>query len=83
MATELAQRRSAQPPDSFRDQRLIATGNPAAINATAQGVLDDILTTGVRQPMIGGNFAGGYKVIAPNGRFAVYDKSGVFQYFGE
>jgi Pretoxin HINT domain len=61
----------------------LLSGNPAAINATAQGVLDDILTTGVRQSMTGGRFAGGYKVVAPDGRFAVYDNSGVFQYFGE
>ena len=49
----------------------------------AQGVLDELLTTGVRQPVVAGNFKGGYRIVAPDGRFAVYDKSGVFQYFGE
>jgi hypothetical protein len=62
-----------------------AAGNPAQINAAAQDALDDILTDpgSVVLPKTSGNFAGGFEVIAPDGRKAVYDANNVFQYFGE
>jgi hypothetical protein len=61
------------------------SGNPAQINATAQGILDDILTApgSVVVPKTSGNFAGGFEVIAPDGRKAVFDANNIFQYFGE
>lgn len=33
-------------------------------------------------PKTSGNFVGGYEVIAPTGQTAVFDKDGVFRYFG-
>jgi hypothetical protein len=47
--------------------------------------LDDILTApGSRvDDVASGNFAGGFRVIAPDGRGATFDSAGKFQYFGE
>jgi hypothetical protein len=61
------------------------SGNVATKNATGQNILDDILTTpGTTRSLItGGNFKGGTRFTAPDGRQAIFDKNGVFQYFGE
>ena len=62
----------------------VASGSPAAISQRAQGQLDDILTSaGTRTaPITGGRFAGGSYYIAPDGRGAAFDASGVFRCFG-
>jgi len=60
------------------------SGGPSAINEAGQNALDDILTDPgtVRSVMPGGNFAGAPVFISPSGVGAVFDGSGVFQYFG-
>jgi hypothetical protein len=54
------------------------------ISRTGQEQLDDILTyPGTRiEDITKGNFVGGKYFIAPDGRGAAFDSSGVFQYFG-
>jgi hypothetical protein len=61
------------------------TGNVAQKNATAQAILDEILSSPGRRMVRkkSGDFVGGFEVIAADGRMAVFDKFGVFQYFGE
>jgi hypothetical protein len=62
----------------------VPKGSPSMISKTGQEQLDDILTApGTRtEPITKGNFAGGRYYIAPDGRGAAFDPSGVFQYFG-
>ncbi len=61
------------------------SGNTAAKNATGQRILDDILTDPgtTRSLVTGGHFKGGTRFTASDGRQAVFDKNGVFWYFGE
>ena len=61
------------------------SGNTAAKNATGQRILDDILTDPgtTRSLVTGGHFKGGTRFTAADGRQAVFDKNGVFWYFGE
>jgi len=62
----------------------VASGAPATISRLGQEQLEDILTSaGTRAvDIVKGNFAGGRYYIAPDGRGAAFDSSGVFQYFG-
>jgi RHS repeat-associated protein/uncharacterized repeat protein (TIGR01451 family) len=62
----------------------VATGSRADINRLGQGQLDDILTAPgtVTRGVTGGNFPGGRYYIAPDGRGALFDANGTFQYFG-
>jgi len=62
----------------------VPTGSPRTISRIGQTQLDDVLTfPGTRVSNIQmGNFAGGRYYIAPDGRGAAFDSSGVFQYFG-
>lgn len=62
----------------------VPKGSPSVISRTGQEQLDDILTyPGTRiEDITKGNFAGGKYYIAPDGRGAAFDSSGVFQYFG-
>jgi len=60
------------------------TGNAEAKNALGQSQLEDILTApGTRvEPVTSGNFAGGTRYIASDGRGATFSASGQFEYFG-
>lgn len=60
------------------------SGNDAAKNALAHEVLVDIVESSGRQAqtVVRGNFPGGVRFVAPDGRFAVFDDSGEFRYFG-
>ncbi len=62
----------------------VAVGAPGTISRVGQQQLDDILTDPgtVIRDIAGGNFKGGKYYIAPDGRGAAFDSSGVFQYFG-
>lgn len=62
----------------------VPAGSPSMISRVGQQQLDDILTSrGTRiEDITKGNFAGGRYYIAPDGRGAAFDSSGVFQYFG-
>jgi len=55
------------------------------LDRAGQDLLDDILTTPGTQrfPIEGGNFAGGYYYMRPDGQAAAFDSSGMFQYFGK
>ena len=61
-----------------------ATGNVAARNNLGQQQLKEILSNpGTREEQVtSGNFAGGTRYIAPDGRGATFDSSGHFRYFG-
>lgn len=60
------------------------TGSAADLNRLGQEQLDDILTGPgtIIRPLTGGNFTGGSYYIAADGRGAVFEANGVFQYFG-
>ena len=60
-------------------------GNVANKNRIAQEIVNDILHNPgtVRSTVHGGNFPGGIRYTAPDGRFIVFDSNGIFRYFGE
>jgi hypothetical protein len=60
-----------------------AKGSPGAINQAGQDVLDDILTSPGSTARPGVRFPGGTDIIAPDGRGARFDSSGVFRGFLE
>lgn len=61
------------------------TGGPKAKQALGQDQLDDILTAPGShvEEVTSGNFDGGFRVIARDGRGATFDSAHKFQYFGE
>lgn len=62
----------------------LATGDVAAKNALGQRQLEQILSDPAtrEEPITRGNFAGGTRYIAPDGRGATFDSFGKFRYFG-
>jgi hypothetical protein len=74
---------AGQRPASSKFPKL--SGGVSEKNATGQIILDDILSNpGTNRSLVtGGNFKGGTRFTAPDGRQAVFDKDGVFQYFAE
>lgn len=61
-----------------------ASGNAAAKNALGQQQLEEIVGNPDSQKVdvTSGNFAGGVRYIAPDGRGATFDSSGQFRYVG-
>ncbi len=61
------------------------SGGPAAINEAGQNVLEEILTNpnSTIETMQGGRFAGGLKIVSPDGVGAVYSPGGTLEYFGQ
>lgn len=60
-------------------------GNPAAINATAQDIVDDILTSpgSVFSSRFRGRWGQTVELDAPDGRGLVFDRNGNFLFFKE
>jgi hypothetical protein len=61
------------------------SGDVKEKNATGQRILNEIVNDPctTRSLVTGGNFKGGTRFTASDGRQAIFDKNGVFQYFGE
>ena len=60
------------------------SGNPAAINEAGQNALDQIIYNpgSTLEKVDTGRFAGGWKLVSPEGVGAVFSRDGIIQYFG-